>query len=509
MSGADFVFRGLCAVLILYVLLYNSVQLAFVLIAFREVRRRLRSRAFEDLDIVHGSPFTPPLSIIVPAYNEERTIVESLSSLARLRFPRMEFIVVNDGSTDGTLDRIVREFGFRRMEITYEERITTRPVRGFFELREGLPAGVSRWVIVDKENGGKADALNAGINASTCPMFVSMDADSILDEDALLQAFRAMLRDERIVAIGGQVALVNGCEVRDGKVRAVGLPDSPLARFQIVEYVRSFAIGRTALDRLNATMIISGVFGIFRKDVVIRVGGYLTRHLTGKLVREYVGKGRDTVCEDMEIIVRIQRYIREKGLDSRVGYTPEPLCWTEGPETFGSLGKQRNRWMRGLIETLAYHRALMLNLRYGNLGWFAYPFFVLFELVGGPLELLGYLAVPPLYALGFVSGGHLLLFLAVSIAYGTLVSVFAVVTGAWSERTSRNRERGRSLLHYREPRHLAVLLAYAILENLGYRQLTLWWRIRGIWDYHFGKTGWEKFERKGFDTVPARPAVEE
>ncbi len=509
MSGTDILFQGLGAILILYFLLYNSFQLAFVLVAFQEVRRKLRGRAYEDLDIVYQSPFTPPLSIIVPAYNEETTIVESLSSLVRLRFPRMEIIVVNDGSTDGTLDRIIREFGFRRMEITYEERITTRPVRGFYELRENLPTGVIRWVIVDKENGGKADALNVGINASTCPMFVSMDADSVIDEEALLQAFRLMLRDEKIVAIGGQVALVNGCEVHDGRVRKVGLPDSSLARFQVVEYIRSFAIGRTALARLNAIMIISGVFGIFRKDVVIKVGGYLTRNLTGKLVREYVGKGCDTVCEDMEIIVRIQRYIKEKGLSARVGYTPEPLCWTEGPETFDSLGKQRNRWMRGLIETLVYHRALLLNKRYGNMGWFAYPFFLLFEFVGAPLEFFGYVAVPLLYGLGFLSGKFLFLFFTLSVTYGTLVSVSAVVTGAWSERTSRSRERGISLLQYRERRHLAVLFIYALLENLGYRQVILWWRVRGIWDFYFGKTGWEKFERKGFGKVMVPTAKEE
>ncbi|HEU5361674.1 MAG TPA: glycosyltransferase family 2 protein [Candidatus Deferrimicrobiaceae bacterium] len=498
-----FLFHGF---LLLYFFLYNSIQLVFVIVAFQEVRRRLRAKAYEDLDIVFGSPFTPPLSIILPAYNEEKTIVESLSSLLRLQFPRMEIIVVNDGSTDDTLGTIVREFGFRRMEITYEDRITTRPVRGFYEMREGLPNGVIRWVVVDKENGGKADALNAGINASTCPMFVSMDADSIVDEKAMLQAFQVMLRDQEIVAIGGQVALVNGCEVRDGQVRKMGLPGSALGKFQVVEYLRSFSIGRTALARMNSIMVISGVFGIFRKDLVVQVGGYLTRNLTGKLVCEYVGKGRDTVCEDMEIIVRIQRYIKEKRLPYRVGYTPEPLCWTEAPETFGSLGKQRNRWMRGLIETLVYHRAMMFNPRYGALGWFAYPFFVLFELVGAPLELFGYAAVPLLYAVGILNRSFLLLFLTFSVTYGTLVSVFSVVTGAWTERTSRYGDGRASLLHFHDRTHLAVLLLFAFLENLGYRQIVLWWRIRGIWDYYFGKTGWEKFERKGFAGAQAQPA---
>jgi len=255
-------------------------------------------------------------------------------------------------------------------------------------------------------------------------------------------------------------------------------------------------------------MIISGVFGIFRKDMVIRVGGYLTRFLTRKMVREFVGEGRDTVCEDMEIIVRLQRYIREKGIAARVAYTPHPLCWTEVPETFRSLGKQRNRWMRGLIETLVYHRALFFGRRYGRLGWFAYPFFFLFEMVGSPLELLGYLAIPALYATGFLSPEYLLLFLLLSVAYGALVSVSAVVTAAWSERAGPARLEGRSLLHYRDRRHIALLLAYAILENLGYRQVTLWWRIRGMWDYSFGKKGWEKFERKGFGGAGG-PATEE
>lgn len=488
----------LSAAILLYFFLYNSLQLAFVVIAFREVRVSLRGQAYEDLDLVYDSPFTPPLSIIVPAFNEERTLVESLNSLVRLRFPRMEIIVVNDGSTDRTLETLLEEFGFRRMEITYEERITTRPVRGFYEKREGLPSGVIRWVVVDKENGGKADALNAGINASTCPLFVSMDADSVIEEQALLQAFRIMLQEESIVAIGGQVALANGCEVRKGRVARVGLPSSSLARFQVVEYVRSFSIGRTALARLDSLMIISGVFGIFRKETVIRVGGYLTRFLTGKVAREYVGEGRDTVCEDMEIIVRLQRYIREKHSSNRIAYTPHPLCWTEAPEVLDSLGKQRNRWMRGLIETLVYHRALFFNRRYGTLGWFAYPFFLLFEMVGAPLELLGYLAIPALYAAGYLSLQYLILFLMLSVAYGALVSVSAVVTGAWSERMGPIRPQARSLLQYRDRRDILILLVYAVLENLGYRQINLWWRIRGLWDYYFGKRGWEKFERKGF-----------
>jgi cellulose synthase/poly-beta-1,6-N-acetylglucosamine synthase-like glycosyltransferase len=506
MIAVRYAFEGVIALFFLYFILYNSFQLALVIVAFQRVRHNLRSRAYEDLDIVLHSPFTPPLSIIVPAYNEEKTIVESLSSLTRLRFPRMEIIVVNDGSTDRTLGTLIDAFGFRRMEITYEDRITTQPVRGFYEKQHGLPKNVTRWVVVDKANGGKADALNAGINASACPLFVSMDADSVVDESALLQAFRVMLQDERVVAVGGQVALANGCHVREGRVEEVGLPASSLARFQVVEYTRSFSVGRTALSRLNSILIISGVFGIFRKDVVIKVGGYLTRFLTAKLVHEYVGNSRDTVCEDMEIIVRIQRYIREKRLPYRVSYTPQPLCWTEAPENLASLGKQRNRWMRGLIETLVYHRALLFNPRYGSLGWFACPFFLLFELVGAPLEFFGYLVLPILYALDLMSTKFLLLFFLVSVAYGTLVSVSALVTSAWSEGGGLTHCAESALLRYRSPRQLAVLLLYAVIENLGYRQLTLWWRIRGFWAYCRSEKGWEKFERVGFRQGPKTAA---
>ena len=489
--------HGFGAAVTAYCLVYNTIQFAFVVLAFREVRRRLRGKSYEDLDIVHDSPFTPPLSVILPAYNEERTIVESLRSLLRLRFPRVEIVVVNDGSSDGTLSRIIDQFGFERIEITYEDRITTAPVRGFYEKRTDLPAGVTRWVLVDKENGGKADALNAGINASTCPFFVSMDADSLVDENALLQAFREMLSDEKVVAIGGQVALANGCEIRDGRVERMGLPRSRLAKFQIVEYVRSFSLGRTALGRLDSILIISGVFGIFRKDIVLRVGGYLTRFLTGRIVREYAGEGRATVCEDMEIIVRIQRYIREKRLPQRVAFTPYPLCWTEAPESARSLSKQRNRWTRGLMETLSYHRALLFSRRHGRIGWFAYPFFLFFELLGGPLELTGYAALPVLFLTGTLSFPFVGMFFLSSVGFGALVSVAAVVAGAWPERADAEGSSHFTLLRYRG-RDVAVLIVYALLENFGYRQRTLWWRVRGIWDFLFSDKGWEKFERKGF-----------
>jgi len=457
-------------------------------------------RGYEGFDIAMKSPFTPPLSILVPAYNEDKTIVESIKSLLRLQFPRLEIVIVNDGSSDGTLEVLIEAFQMKRIDINYVEKISTARVRAYYVSKADLPGHIERFVVIDKENGGKADALNAGINASFCPYFVSIDADSIIDEAALLQAFRSVLDKQDIVAIGGQVAIVNSSHVENGKVLEPRLSNKWIVRFQIVEYVRSFSMGRTALSRLQSILIISGVFGIFNKDFVQKIGGYLTRFLSSKIASEYTGHQVETVCEDMEIIVRMQRYIKEKKLSKRITYVPHPLAWTEAPEDLNSLGKQRNRWQRGLIETMIYHRKMLFNKNYGRIGFFAFPYFFIFELLGAPIELLGYITLPILFVLDNLNYSYLILFTAVSIIYGIFLSVLSVVMSAWPVKTAETDLQGKSLIYFKGIKEIIILVIAAILENLGYRQLTVWWRIKGIVDFFKGKKGWEKFERKGFST---------
>lgn len=481
-----------------YFVLFNTINLFFIIIAFYDVRRLVIRRGYEDFDIAMTSPFTPPLSILVPAYNEEKTIVESIQSLLKLKFPRLEIIIVNDGSKDATFEVLKKAFNMKRIDINYPEKITTAPVRGYYASRTGIPGHIQRFVLIDKGNGGKADALNAGINASFCPYFVSIDADSIIDEAALLQAFRSVLDQEDIIVVGGQVAIANNSEVEGGKVIKPRLPKKWIVRFQIVEYIRSFTMGRTALSRLKSVLIISGVFGIFNKDFVQKIGGYLTRNLTSKIAYEYTGQKVETVCEDMEIIVRIQRYIKEKKLRKRIAYVPHPLAWTEAPEVWESLSKQRNRWQRGLIETMVYHRKMLFNKSYGRIGLFAFPYFFIFELLGAPIEFLGYLTLPALYYLDNLNYTYLFLFTLVSVVYGIFISVLSVVISAWPEKTAETDTRGKSLIYYQEIREIVTLGVAAVLENLGYRQLTVWWRIKAIIDFFKGKKGWEKFERKGF-----------
>jgi cellulose synthase/poly-beta-1,6-N-acetylglucosamine synthase-like glycosyltransferase len=489
---------------LLYFVLYNTYTLWLIGLSARQVRRRVAGHFIEDLDLMDEGDLTKPLTMIVPAYNEEVTIVDSVTGLVNCDYPRFEIVVVNDGSTDATLERLKAAFQLRRTEVPYRPAIGTAPVRAMYEATVPLPAGVMQVVVIDKENGGKADALNAGINASATPYFVSLDADSILDQRALKELMRVIQADPRVVAVGGQVAIANGCTVRNSRVVSVGLPARTLPRFQMVEYLRSFTAARTGLDRMGAILILSGVFAVFEKETVIRAGGYLTPFLRHRLTREYVGDNVGTVCEDMEIIVRLHRFLLDKMQDRRIAFLPHPVAWTEVPETFESLRKQRGRWYRGLRESLRYHRGMLWRSKFGRIGWFALPAFWLFEYYGPLVEVAGYLFVLGLLIMekllgqSIMSHDYLLAFLLASLGYGILVNVFAVLVGAWRFRYGLADRLQRHLLPFSRRREVFLLLVYAVLENFGYRQLTLYWRLRGLWDAWRGKTGWEKFARVGF-----------
>lgn len=492
-----------------YFLLHNSYTLALIVLSARQVRRRVTSHFVDDLDLIDEADLTKPLTMIVPAYNEEVTIVDSVTSLVNCDYPRFEIVVVNDGSTDTTLERLRQAFGLRASDRPYRAAIGTAPVLGMYESTVRLPPSVIRVAVIDKVNGGKADALNAGINASAAPYVVSLDADSILDEHALKELMRVIQEDPRVVAVGGQVAIANGCTVQRSRVVEVGLPARPLARFQMVEYLRSFTTGRTGLDRLESVLILSGVFAVFEKAILIRAGGYLTPFVRHRIVEEYVGTDAGTVCEDMEVVVRLHRFVRDKRLDRRIAFLPHPVAWTEVPETLESLRKQRGRWYRGLRESLRYHRAMLCRRSFGRIGWFALPAFWLFEYLGPLVEVAGYALVLFLFVIERTGGTRLIdhnflwAFLLASLGYGILVNVAAVLVGAWRFRAGLADRLQRRLLPFGGWKEVLILLGYAMLENFGYRQLTLYWRLRGLWDAWRGKTGWEKFARVGFREVVA------
>lgn len=489
-------------VVVAYVALFFLVNFALLALAHGRVRRDLKAEHVRPAATGRGDRFLPTVTLLVPAYNEEVTIAESIRSLLRLDYPAYEIVICNDGSKDRTVEVLVREFDLVRVDLEDSGRLATARVRGFYERRGGLPPGVRRLLLIDKDNGGKADALNAAINLAQGDFVTSMDADSLLEPDALLRAVQPVALDpEGIVAIGAQVGLSNGSVVAGGRVEKLLLPRSWIARFQVVEYMRSFVQGRTALSALNSVLILSGVFALMRRDLVLAVGGYLTKHMRSRLGIQYCSEGAHTVCEDMEVVVRLHRYLLDKGLPGRVVSLPFPVAWTEAPENYRDLGKQRARWYRGLLEVLSYHRAMMLRPRFAQVGLFSLPYQLFFEALAPVLESVGYVLLVLTLALGALSPAALVVFLAFATALNLALSSLSVVLAIYSERGSTVRAKGVSLFPYAHLRDVLTLVFAGFLSNFGYRQYLVLWQLRGLWDFLKGKKGWDKFARRGFATA--------
>jgi cellulose synthase/poly-beta-1,6-N-acetylglucosamine synthase-like glycosyltransferase len=448
-----------------YFLTINTLYLVFSVVAFFSLvqhRRRWTSRA---LDIVMRSPATPAISVIAPAYNEEATIEQSLRSLLLLNYPKFEVVVVNDGSKDKTIQTMVEAFGLMQAPVVYPQPIGTQPVKALYRSLDNPDL-----VVIDKANGGKADAINAGINAARHPLVCVIDADSILEPEALMRAALPFVESPHTLATGGIIRIVNDCTVESGRVTEIGMPRSWLARFQVVEYLRAFLSGRVAMSAANALLIISGAFGLFRRDAVVEVGGF--RH--------------DTIGEDMEIVARLHRRWRDTNRPYRIVFQPDPVCWTEAPESRKILASQRNRWQRGTCQVLSYHLPMLMNPRYGSVGLFAMPYFLIFEALGPIIEASGYIVTAIAVAFGMID-----------VVFAQLLFLCAVVFGAMISLTSVLLEE-MSFRRYPKVRHLLLLAALGVIENFGYRQLTTWWRLKGVIDFFRNKQGWGVMTRKGF-----------
>lgn len=470
------VFETLSIVTLTYFALLNGIYLLFTLIAWRGITHHRRERAYSATEEALASPLTPAISILLPAYNEEAGIVESVRSLLALRYPEHEVIVVNDGSTDGMMDRLRQVFDLVPVRRALRGGIATSSVRAVYTSRRSPEL----WV-VDKENGGKADALNCGVNAARYPYVCAIDADAMLEEDALLRVARPLLDDpDRVAATGGIVRIANGCTIDHGRVTSVGLPKSRLATLQVVEYFRAFLVGRIGWSRIGSLLIISGAFGLFRRSLVEAVGGWSTT----------------TVGEDVELVVRLHRYLRARGEDYRIEFVPDPVCWTEAPETLRVLARQRRRWQRGLAETLWRHRRLIGNPRYGLIGVVATPYFLFFELLGPVIQLFGYPFVAVAFSIGAVSLSFLLAFLVLALLLGVLLSVSALALEEFNFR------------RHRQARDALRLLLFAVWENVGYRQLNDFWRLQAFVDLAGGGRHWGDMQRRGLGNsleVSSRP----
>ncbi|HKI92174.1 MAG TPA: glycosyltransferase [Gaiellaceae bacterium] len=450
----------------------NFIYAVFTYIAWSDITRHLRSLGHVDLQEAFASPLTPGVSVLVPAYNEEAGIVESVRSLLALRYPRHEVIVVSDGSTDRTLEALDEAFDLAPVPLVLRDTLVSKSVRATYVSRRDPSLRV-----LDKENGGKADALNAGARVARHPYICVIDADALVEEDALLRVALPILDDEDLViATGGIVRIANGCTIDHGRIVDVRLPRNRLAVLQTVEYFRAFLIGRVGWSRARSLLIISGAFGLFRRSLVEAVGGWST----------------ETVGEDVELVLRLHRYLRERDEPYRISFVPDPVCWTEAPETFRALSRQRRRWHTGLAQALWRHRRMIGNPVYGVVGLIALPYFFLFELLGPIAEVLGLGGTIVWWAVGGLSSLFFGVFLMIAFLLAILLSIAALALEEFSfRRHARGREVGR-------------LLAYAVLENIGYRQLNGLWRLRALVELVLRRpVRWGAQERRGIGASSA------
>ncbi len=465
-----------------YSLAVNGSYLLLLVFSLLALNRQSHYWRLKKMAFLFRPRVLPSISVIAPAFREQETIVESVRSLLSLHYPNYEVIVVNDGSTDETLHRLIEAFELERIDRFVPPRLKTKPIRGVYISKKH-----PRLFVVDKANGGKADALNVGICLSQKEYYCGIDADSLLEKDSLTK-LAAMIVDApgEPIAIGGNIFPVNGCRVDKGSLDSVNIPASHLARFQTIEYLRAFMAGRLGWSHLRSLLIISGAFGLFSKDRVVEIGGYLTSSERHR---------KDTVGEDMELVVRLTRHMHSNRLPHSVLYCYNANCWTEVPESLPMLYRQRDRWQRGLIDILYFHKQMQLNPRYGRIGLLAMPYYFLFETYGPFIEFQGYLMVAAAALLGLLNMQIALLLFISSILLGILVSVFSLVI---IEKDN----------NYFPGPYMTTILLYAVLENFGVRQIISFWRVTGYFSALRRASSWGKMTRQGFQKkMEAQPSA--
>jgi len=451
----------------LYYLVANVVYLALLVTAIYSTIRHQRQLSLVRPDRIRQSPLAPPISLLVPAHNEEKTIVESVDSLLALDYPEIEIVVANDGSSDGTLEALRERYQLIETDIVYVQEVSCKPVRAIY-----MSQVEPRLLVVDKESGGsKADAVNAALNIASSPYVCVVDADSILEPDALLRIMVPIFADPaKVVAAGGIVRVLNGSRIENGRMTDVRLPRNPGEVIQVVEYLRSFLIGREGWAFFNMLTIISGAFGVFRRDLVRAVGGYRP----------------GAIGEDIDLVLRLHRLLRERKADYRIAFVPDPVCWTEVPSDMRSLGRQRARWQKGLLDVLWPNRDMLFRPTYGRIGGIALPYLWVWELFAPLIEAAGLVTIVAAACLGALSREFMIQFLIFGYVFATMISIGSVLL---EEVTYRRYSRWQDV---------ARLIGYCFLEHFPYRQLHLWWRLTGLVEYLRGDVAWKPMRRVGF-----------
>lgn len=464
-------------IILSYVILAFSIILctAYVLLSLISAYQlSYYKRANKDTDYnqILSSPTAPSISIIAPAYNESATIIDNIEALLAIHYNNFEVIVVNDGSKDDSMEKVIQQFKLVKVDYAVNHRLNTQAIKGVYRSTDRAYKFLT---VVDKENGGKADALNTGLNISSNRLFVGIDVDSVIDPDALLRMVKPFMdaHGEHVIATGGAIRVANSCHIENGHIVKIEVPKNFLARFQVIEYTRAFLMGRIAWSKLNGLLLVSGALGLFDREIAIRCGGYY----------------HNTVGEDMELIVRMRRYMYDKKLKHKVEYIPDPLCWTEVPDSLEVLEKQRNRWTRGTLDTLTIHRKLFFNPKYGTMGLMGYPYWFFFEWLAPILEVTGYVYMLYLILFGSINWPFFLFLFAFAYLFGVSFSIYAIL---YEELTYHKYEKVSQILH---------LMVIAFFEPISYHYCSVYFSIRGNISYLMGNKTWGKMERKGFKEI--------
>lgn len=447
-------------------------------ISIFSLRKYLKENSFVNYQVILNSEMAPRLSLIAPAYNEAMTIEENVQSLLSLNYNNFEVIVVNDGSRDNTLQLLIKAYGLVAVDNEVAGEIPTKQIIQVYKSRN---KAFKKLTVIDKVNGGKADALNVGINFSENPYVVCIDVDCILEKDALLKLAKPYLElsDSRMIATGGVVRIANSCTSDGGRLVKIRAPQKYLPRIQVLEYLRAFLLGRMAWSKLDGLLLISGAFGMFDKEIAIKAGGY----------------NPATVGEDMELVVRMRRYMIENNFKYSVFYIPDPICWTEAPESFTVFKKQRSRWTRGTMETLWAHRKMFLNPRYKILGIISIPYWTFFEYLAPLLEITGIIVSIYLIYYGLISWKLLLLVTVMVYVFAVLISCLALLTEEYT------------YSQYTRIKDFKRLLVAAFIEPFYFHPVTVYAAVLGNWEKIRGKNGWGEMKRSGFKTKTVQQTI--
>ena len=426
--------------------------------------------SFGDLSKIMASPMAPSITIIAPAYNEGLTIVENIRSLLSLQYVNYEVMVVNDGSKDDTLEKMIAAYDLVKIDKKIDPNWQSKPIRGIYKSKQ---RSFSKLTVIDKENGGKSDALNTGMHLSENQYVGCIDVDCLLLPESLLHVVKSFYQrsQKRVIAVGGVIRVANSCKIAGGMLEEIRLPKNWLAKFQLLEYTRSFLLGRMAWGRIDSLLIISGAFGFFDREVALAVGGYDTK----------------TVGEDMEIVFKMRRYMHDRDEPYTIEYIPDPLCWTEVPESLKILVNQRDRWSRGNLETLQKHKDMFFNPKYGKLGMISYPYWFFYEWLAPILEFFGFFSIILFYYLGILNWSFFVAITLSIYSYSIMYSFYAILWDVYSYN------------QYTKTKDILTLMLFAILEPVIFHPIVVFSAVRGNYKKLFNiKSGWGVITRKGF-----------